>query len=704
MYGFALPFGKHLPLPLEYANQGRYLALILVFIFNFSYSQTISEQTIVRTIVPTGWTINAGTTDISNKTVATTSGIGGGGNKWIQTPGGTANYTLPVPPTVSLLIDSDGDGIADIFDLDSDNDGILDTVECPPSELVTNGTFTGNTTGWTLGNWSYSGGSVINETNGNNSTLSQSINNLDKAAYGTVSVSFTLGAQDGSNSAGSTASLDVILNGVIYATFNNSTVRNITTNNVTLSLSNGATATFSPFSTAAATGYTTQNVVINIPYTGPSTATLGFRMISGNDDWSLDNISILGMICDTDGDGIPNYLDLDSDGDGCPDAVEGAGNFTASQLTTASGAIASQSPNQNFGTAVDANGIPATVGAGGQGIGQSQDASKNDCKDSDGDGVPDWADLDNDNDGILDANEGYACGKAPIPTTVPTSTHIMNYNFTDYSGIKGFNFKLTSTGNSARWASPANDFNLNGIDPYTNGSKVTYEFDLPVENFKFWVGDLDNKENVNVNFYDENGVRITNLLPFSRVMAEVTAGSTTLTTDAAYGVKISTTRANGPDKGIQNYVEIYKPGVLISKVEATYLGTNGFSPEYHIGNMCTKRDTDGDRIPDYLDLDSDGDGCPDAIEGGASFTSSNLVSSSMPGGNSGAGYTGTSVSPVVQNLGNTVGNTPTTMGVPTIAGTGQAIGDSQNGAVSSQCPVCNAGTTQVPLTGSTLSN
>src|SRR5690606_23477756 len=30
---------------------------------------------------------------------------------------------------------------------------------------------------------------------------------------------------------------------------------------------------------------------------------------------------------DTDGDGIPDYLDLDSDGDGCPDAVEGDGNI-----------------------------------------------------------------------------------------------------------------------------------------------------------------------------------------------------------------------------------------------------------------------------------------------------------------------------------------------------------------------------------------
>ena len=83
--------------------------------------------------------------------------------------------------------------------------------------------------------------------------------------------------------------------------------------------------------------------------------------------------------CDTDGDGVPNVFDLDSDGDGCLDAIEGDGSFTSSQLTAASGTLSSQSPNQNFGTDVDTNGIPTTVGAAGQGIGNSADASKNDC-------------------------------------------------------------------------------------------------------------------------------------------------------------------------------------------------------------------------------------------------------------------------------------------------------------------------------------
>ena len=87
---------------------------------------------------------------------------------------------------------------------------------------------------------------------------------------------------------------------------------------------------------------------------------------------------------DTDGDGIPNSLDLDSDGDGCPDALEGAGALTNSDLETSSidggntgGSYtgAYTSPVQdNLGNNVDSNGVP-TVASGGQGIGTSQTAN-----------------------------------------------------------------------------------------------------------------------------------------------------------------------------------------------------------------------------------------------------------------------------------------------------------------------------------------
>lgn len=307
--------------------------------------------------------------------------------------------------------------------------------------------------------------------------------------------------------------------------------------------------------------------------------------------------------------------------------------------------------------------------------------------DSDGDGIADMCDLDSDNDGILNTNEGYVCDKASIPASVLTTDHIMNYNFTNFNGIKGFDFKLSSTAVAQRWASPVAQFNMSGVDPRVNNNKITYEFDLPVDNFKFWVADLDGLEKVNINLYDQAGNRISNLLPYTTVKAEVVAGSTTFTTDAAYGVKIATTRNSDAVSNL-NYVEISVPGIQISKVEATFMGSNGTTPEYHIANMCTKRDTDGDKIPDYLDLDSDGDGCPDAREGTGGFNTTHLVNSSLPGGNTGPGYTGTA-GPVIQNLGNTVGSTATTLGIPTIAGTGQALGSAQDATINAcVAPFC----------------
>ncbi len=91
---------------------------------------------------------------------------------------------------------------------------------------------------------------------------------------------------------------------------------------------------------------------------------------------------------------------------------------------------------------------------------------------------------------------------------------------------------------------------------------------------------------------------------------------------------------------------------------------------------------------------------PDAIEGGASFTSANLVNSSMPGGNIGAA-SGTFNQPITQNLGNTVNtvSSSTRYGVPTIAVSGQTLGTSQTAN-----PVLTAGTAgnnQTIATGST---
>jgi hypothetical protein len=92
---------------------------------------------------------------------------------------------------------------------------------------------------------------------------------------------------------------------------------------------------------------------------------------------------------DADGDGVPNLYDEDSDGDGIPDAVEGSedsdGDGTPDFLDADS----------------DDDGIPDSEEAGD---------SPADPLDTDGDGVPDYLDDDSDNDGIPDSEDPTPAG------------------------------------------------------------------------------------------------------------------------------------------------------------------------------------------------------------------------------------------------------------------------------------------------------
>ena len=115
------------------------------------------------------------------------------------------------------------------------------------------------------------------------------------------------------------------------------------------------------------------------------------------------------LSCDTDNDGVLDYLDLDSDNDGIYDVVE-AGGTDNNNDGIADGAV---------GTTPTTNGIPATAGTGTT------------PTDTLGDGSLDYVTLDSDGDGCSDANEAYGNSTAdggdtgvygPDPATVnPTN-------------------------------------------------------------------------------------------------------------------------------------------------------------------------------------------------------------------------------------------------------------------------------------------
>uniref|UniRef100_UPI000248F877 hypothetical protein n=1 Tax=Aquimarina agarivorans TaxID=980584 RepID=UPI000248F877 len=70
-----------------------------------------------------------------------------------------------------------------------------------------------------------------------------------------------------------------------------------------------------------------------------------------------------------------------------------------------------------------------------------------------------------------------------------------------------------------------------------------------------------------------------------------------------------------------------------------------------LSSGCASFDLDVDGIPNQLDLDSDGDGCADAVEGDAGFTEADISNSGILGGNTGGSFTGDpTIGGVVTNL------------------------------------------------------
>ncbi|WP_248722593.1 LamG-like jellyroll fold domain-containing protein [Seonamhaeicola sp. ML3] len=104
-------------------------------------------------------------------------------------------------------------------------------------------------------------------------------------------------------------------------------------------------------------------------------------------DVAIDDITISQTLCDSDNDGVADVFDLDSDNDGIPDVVEaGLGNYSEGKATLTGVASWADTNSNGMHDATESNTVP----------------------DSDGDGTPNYLDLDSDNDTIFDVDESGA--------------------------------------------------------------------------------------------------------------------------------------------------------------------------------------------------------------------------------------------------------------------------------------------------------
>ena len=661
------------------------------------------------------------------------------------------------PVTVALgysTLDSDGDGLPNDCDLDDDNDGILDSLESPclsnvavsdpnPNVTVTNNglaiSITENVLTTNVFTDSGVGFAGLEPNQGAMFTYNFSpfVNNLklwfadlDNREY--LKVNYY--DKDGNR----------ITNILPYITANVGSAKNLSydaTYGLLIDPTNNA---------GGLNNASSQYLEVTIPFAiSKVEVSLNSTRADGTayaSTASTPEVYIKGLCIgqDTDGDSTPDYLDLDSDNDGCVDAREGDENVTAAQLITASGTVTvgtgSTASNQNLGVTVNSNGVPVLVNSGGaadiggdqgQGVGVSQDSSANSCIDTDGDGIPNIDDIDDDNDGITDTNEGKCSstaiylldeaatvagaainqnggsfnlifklqsGSTPVPSignqfTIPLTYSGMTGSTDFWEGINS----LGSQGLGIRPNTTSLYTGLPASNSTTETSTVTPFYADPIFNNL-----LTSNKITQLGTYS-----VTTGAPPVPISSDLaTLSSDVFTLHSAWNLTTSgSTLLNGYYSRVtlQNllvdYGDFAETEYLTVKYGKKYDyfytaftntagsgtgngGNRGFIQLRDVSiTYCIDRDTDGDGTPDYLDLDSDNDGCVDAIEGDENVTTAQLVTAS------GTVTVGTGSTASNQNLGNTVDAN----GVPTVvnsggaadigADQGQGVGSSANAAV-----------------------
>lgn len=241
--------------------------------------------------------------------------------------------------------DLDGDGVPDTADVDDDNDGILDVDEC--------GGVSGNFV-QTATNVQY----FRDPSNAEGNPGTSYAYNSTSTYEGQSIISFQF-----ANPIPIGTTVSVFLSAASG------------TSDMQIQYSNG---TYLADATAIPSGSITE-ITFNVSQSNFQS----FRVIAYQTRARVHGASYGGAVdcttVDTDGDGIPNYQDLDSDGDGIPDNVEAQ---TSLNYIAPSGIDAN---NNGLDDAYESNGITPV--------------------DTDGDGAPDFMDLDSDNDGTSDTTE-----------------------------------------------------------------------------------------------------------------------------------------------------------------------------------------------------------------------------------------------------------------------------------------------------------
>jgi len=238
---------------------------------------------------------------------------------------------------------------------------------------------------------------------------------------------------------------------------------------------------------------------------------------------------------------------------------------------------------------------PAASATGDEGADTALQAA-----DSDGDGVADAVDLDDDNDGIPDDIENAVS----VPLDGWGESNPQTFEFEQGS------LTVSQSDGTITVAQ------LDGIDVVKWGldsrtfQTFTFEFSAPVTDFRATIFDLDTVEYLKIEAYRDG--QLYEIGPEELILGSNLSFNEygTIVNEVGSAPKFSS------DPAVQVHLVLEGPidRIVVSARETASTGRNfGFSnPTFVMGG----KDTDGDGVPDSLDLDSDNDGISDLIESG----------------------------------------------------------------------------------------
>lgn len=357
--------------------------------------------------------------------------------------------------------------------------------------------------------------------------------------------------------------------------------------------------------------------------------------------------------------------------------------------------------------------------------------------DSDGDGIADACDLDDDNDGILDSAECPTINNFPV-------YHLFDSDYVANNGTLMSLYKQTNGIGSAFVCPDPDNCNTSGT-PFTNTNLPDTITNLAYDDGKFYslqngnlmytsnlvttpfaslgnaqvgagVANLAYEDGMFYHWFNNSGTltlyQSTNPVANAWSVVGTMSGlsSSFVESGLTYNLVDMAKRENtyyfmyystGGSSAV-NYTRVFSSTAPTSATPnfvangSANFGTRVFNLAFGSEDLVAACDTDNDGIPNHLDLDSDGDGCPDALEGSADVRYGQLMTA---GGTLSGGSTS-----VNKNLCTTcVSTNGTNIGLPQFVtlptgysnASGQAVGESQDSSLNN-CYCTKPGTSGTP--------